>query len=254
MNTGHHTTRRGFTLIELLVVVAIIALLAAILFPVFGRARENARRSSCSANVKQILLGLIQYTQDFDERFPPTYFYNSATVNANWSQFVQPYVKSSDIFRCPSDLNTGVSSTYANPAPNGLIAPFHTSYAANFQIGGNAFSPATDTLNYGEPLITGIVQPSATVYVTDGTTVVGPSFAGSPTTWATKANGSILFSKPGNAAIFAADSVNPDWGGPNPRHLGMSNVGFVDGHVKAMRAEKWYRSTTPWLDPKVGGS
>src|SRR5437868_1670323 len=62
---------KGFTLIELLVVIAIIALLAAILFPVFSRVRENARRSSCLSNLKQIMLGAIQYTQDYDERYPP---------------------------------------------------------------------------------------------------------------------------------------------------------------------------------------
>jgi prepilin-type N-terminal cleavage/methylation domain-containing protein len=60
----------AFTLIELLVVIAIIAMLAAILFPVFGRARENARRSSCQSNLKQIGLGIMQYTQDYDERLP----------------------------------------------------------------------------------------------------------------------------------------------------------------------------------------
>src|SRR5690349_4775228 len=62
--------RSGFTLIELLVVIAIIALLAAILFPVFARARENARRASCQSNLKQIGLGIMQYTQDYDDRLP----------------------------------------------------------------------------------------------------------------------------------------------------------------------------------------
>jgi prepilin-type N-terminal cleavage/methylation domain-containing protein len=70
----HRQTKRsagsGFTLIELLVVIAIIAILAAILFPVFARARENARRASCASNLKQISLGLMQYSQDYDERFP----------------------------------------------------------------------------------------------------------------------------------------------------------------------------------------
>ena len=64
------TSRRAFTLIELLVVIAIIALLAAILFPVFARARENARRSSCGSNMKQMGLAVQQYSQDYDERFP----------------------------------------------------------------------------------------------------------------------------------------------------------------------------------------
>ncbi len=62
--------RRGFTLIELLVVIAIIAILAAILFPVFARAREKARQSSCQSNVKQLTLGLLQYMQDYDSRIP----------------------------------------------------------------------------------------------------------------------------------------------------------------------------------------
>src|SRR5688500_6579567 len=62
--------RNGFTLIELLVVIAIIAILAAILFPVFARARENARRSSCQSNMKQLGLGMMQYTQDYDEKLP----------------------------------------------------------------------------------------------------------------------------------------------------------------------------------------
>src|SRR5215217_8055455 len=70
INMAEKHGRRGFTLIELLVVIAIIAILASILFPVFARARENARRSSCQSNVKQIGLGFMQYTQDYDEKFP----------------------------------------------------------------------------------------------------------------------------------------------------------------------------------------
>src|SRR5688572_2069456 len=62
--------RLGFTLIEILVVIAIVALLAAILFPGFAKARENARRASCQSNLKQIGIGLMQYTQDFDGRYP----------------------------------------------------------------------------------------------------------------------------------------------------------------------------------------
>jgi len=61
--------RRGFTLIELLVVIAIIAILAAILFPVFARAREKARQASCESNEKQLMLSVLMYVQDFDERF-----------------------------------------------------------------------------------------------------------------------------------------------------------------------------------------
>ena len=101
--------KMGFTLIELLVVIAIIAILAAILFPVFARARENARRASCQSNLKQIGLGIAQYTQDYDEKFPyvvtdtadpaTPVFCSSDTL---WSDVVQPYIKSTQVFICPS--------------------------------------------------------------------------------------------------------------------------------------------------------
>lgn len=99
------TVRKGFTLIELLVVIAIISILAAILFPVFGRARENARRSSCQSNLKQIALGFIQYYQDYDERFPMS---KGTGDGANhWAHgSLQPYLKSKQVLRCPSDTST----------------------------------------------------------------------------------------------------------------------------------------------------
>ena len=103
--------KSAFTLIELLVVIAIIAILAAILFPVFARARENARRSSCTSNLKQIGLGILQYTQDYDEKIMPHKAdYNSSGVAGEvtwWPVMVQPYVKSTQLFKCPSNTGTG---------------------------------------------------------------------------------------------------------------------------------------------------
>jgi prepilin-type N-terminal cleavage/methylation domain-containing protein len=125
-NTAYCASRRraaqGFTLIELLVVIAIIGILAAILFPVFARARENARRTSCLSNLKQIGLGVIQYTQDYDEKYPPRYLGNGVTQAdpsmpgylftqsdnvayknyVSWMDIVYPYVKSTQLFECPS--------------------------------------------------------------------------------------------------------------------------------------------------------
>lgn len=101
---------KGFTLIELLVVIAIIAILAAILFPVFARARENARRSSCQSNFKQIGLGVMQYTQDYDEKYPQ-YAATGANGLNDWNdpaaaqnplRDIQPYLKSTQIYVCPS--------------------------------------------------------------------------------------------------------------------------------------------------------
>src|SRR4028119_122023 len=94
--------RAGFTLIELLVVIAIIAILASILFPVFARARENARRSSCQSNLKQIGLGLLQYTQDYDEKIVNGENNNETGFTTRWMDRIQPYVKSDQLFMCPS--------------------------------------------------------------------------------------------------------------------------------------------------------
>jgi prepilin-type N-terminal cleavage/methylation domain-containing protein len=105
--------KRAFTLIELLVVIAIIAILAAILFPVFARARENARRASCMSNLKQIGLGFMMYAQDYDENYPSSFYYTDEVTDPNWGasggqnymfwmQMVYPYVKSNQIFFCPS--------------------------------------------------------------------------------------------------------------------------------------------------------
>ncbi|MCC7495204.1 MAG: DUF1559 domain-containing protein [Fimbriimonadaceae bacterium] len=112
--------RRGaFTLIELLVVIAIIAILAAILFPVFAKAREKARQSSCQSNCKQIGLGLMQYVNDYDERYPYapyTYPGGAAGGADSLGYLLQPYVKNNQLWRCPSDSVSGgvVNATYKN--------------------------------------------------------------------------------------------------------------------------------------------
>jgi len=147
---------RGFTLIELLVVISIISLLAAILFPVFSRARESARRASCLSNLKQIGMGVLQYTQDYDERYPansrywldvqtdpnmPGAMFLSGTNDANtihrmtWMDFIYPYVKNSQVFICPSNSDSvyasygyqaafgGDSNNCANYIPAALCPP-----------------------------------------------------------------------------------------------------------------------------------
>jgi prepilin-type N-terminal cleavage/methylation domain-containing protein len=105
---------KGFTLIELLVVIAIIALLAAILFPVFARARENARRASCQSNLKQLGLGLMQYTQDYDEMLPAGENTTNGYWGTGWAGGIFPYVKSAQVYVCPNDTTRGSGT---NPHP-----------------------------------------------------------------------------------------------------------------------------------------
>ena len=92
--------RVGFTLIELLVVIAIIAILAAILFPVFARAREKARQTNCLSNVKQMMVGVMMYAQDYDEMLIPSAL--TYATGGNWYELLQPYVKNMQMFKCPS--------------------------------------------------------------------------------------------------------------------------------------------------------
>ena len=138
-----HRQQQGFTLIELLVVIAIIAILAAILFPVFARARENARRASCMSNLKQIGLGMMMYVQDYDEHYAPaipgvwhdasTYTSGAAVCTGkpcgifyiadgfaggywqSWMDVLYPYVKSNQIFVCPSQPS-GTTPSYGYSA------------------------------------------------------------------------------------------------------------------------------------------
>jgi prepilin-type N-terminal cleavage/methylation domain-containing protein/prepilin-type processing-associated H-X9-DG protein len=115
----------AFTLIELLVVIAIIAILAAILFPVFARARENARKSSCMSNLKQLGLAWMQYSQDYDEKVVPySQDGSSGAAAVPWNRVMQPYLKSVQILICPSG--------------SGLI----NSYTTNMRVGGGGRSLA----------------------------------------------------------------------------------------------------------------
>ncbi len=130
----------GFTLIELLVVIAIIAILAAILFPVFARAREKGRQASCTNNVKQIILGMIQYVQDYDEKLPTGTSYwwapqntwgNTPIEPTGWHQNLMPYIKNAQVFICPSDA--APATTPWAPTGVGWVSDggMRLSYAAN---------------------------------------------------------------------------------------------------------------------------
>src|SRR5436305_1048280 len=124
------TPRRGFTLIELLVVIAIIAILAAILFPVFAGVRERAKAISCLSNQKQLGMGLMQYVQAYDGMWPQTSWEKSPSFNfqVHWSYNIQPYVKNTAVFVCPSDPNPVTPSS-----PLDLQAP-KFSYINNYNV------------------------------------------------------------------------------------------------------------------------
>ncbi len=144
-------TKQAFTLIEILVVIAIIAILAAILFPAFARARENARRSSCQSNLKQIGLGILQYSQDYDERM-----ISGQSGGVLWKELLQPYVKSKPIFACPS-----------NPNRDSLATNYPISYGPNCDAHGSR--AALGYINDG-PNLSQISAPATAITALEMTT------------------------------------------------------------------------------------
>ncbi len=220
--------RKGFTLIELLVVIAIIAILAAILFPVFARARENARRASCQSNLKQIGLGILQYTQDYDEKYP-TYCGASGTTAATssnvsssntfgWADSLQPYMKSTQIFQCPSETNSPGAASASGLTPDPTAAGY-SDYWMNELASGQAlaaFNSSASTVMNGD----GISDTAQSNSVGGCTAVVAADFS----VTCSDAQAATFATLPSSGSNYAA-----------ARHLTGANYGFADGHVKWQR-------------------
>lgn len=221
--------QRGFTLIELLVVIAIIAILAAILFPVFARARENARRSSCQSNLKQIGLGLFQYTQDYDERLPRSWVAVEGDAGYyRWMDVIQPYIKSTQLFSCPSDsvnkpfITSATQPVYSSGTTKRTTAELG-SYGMNIAYwdGADNYTGLQDGV-----AISRIGSTASTIFAVDG---------------GNNNNGEIAWQNVGNtnAAGFINNTSNPPTLGTwaVARHLETINTLFCDGHVKSMKLD-----------------
>ena len=138
--------RAGFTLIELLVVIAI---LAAILFPVFAKAREKARQSSCLSNLKQIGLAEMQYEQDYDEMTASYSSHPGSTAQYVWYDMLAPYMKNTQLLKCPSGTGTGVSHYGPNITNVGTNGSTGQAYLYCFRSTANFQMPA-ETLLFSE--------------------------------------------------------------------------------------------------------
>lgn len=199
--------RRGFTLIELLVVIAIIAILAAILFPVFAKAREKARQTSCLSNVKQIGLACLMYCQDYDETLPR--HCGQPTPNYPWWVEVAPYCKNTQMFQCPSDSGSSVCAGGSGAYPPGTPR----SYGYNLST-----TPAGGNVGCTVQKLGSIPKPSGLLMLGENNN----SAATAGQTWMGYWNRASTTGDP-----TAADTVG--------RHNGGDNICFVDGHSKWMQ-------------------
>ncbi|BDI32352.1 hypothetical protein CCAX7_44030 [Capsulimonas corticalis] len=217
------SAQKGFTLIELLVVIAIIAILASILFPVFAKVREKARQTSCASNLKQIGLGIMQYTQDNDEVNPYAYG-NDTHPDSSWCAQIMPYVKSVGVFSCPDDTySRGAEDRDANANLITGQAPQTTSYSITLAPGNNNGDWFGDW-SFSRTKLAGITSPATTIALSER--------------W-----NAYHFIKVGWAQDNWCDDgeyLHGQNGGPAGAtgHSGGSNYAFCDGHVKWMRYEQ----------------
>lgn len=211
---------RGFTLIELLVVIAIIAILAAILFPVFARARENARRASCQSNLKQIALGVAQYVQDYDERLPMMWM-ESGIIAEGWQAVTFPYIKSGQIYQCPSVAK--------NPYANATTHPVLGIRYNQIGYGWNGFG-TTSFNGVGNYIKAGTTSGENPIHITN----------------VPKPSETIMAGDINIGYVWNHHYIRRNDGERSQIHLEGSNFAFVDGHVKWYERESIDSQTRLW--------
>jgi len=247
-------TRQGFTLIELLVVISIIAIITAILFPVFAQAREKGRQTSCLSNLQQIGLADAQYSEDFNETLVPSYngpdtSWLGYAGNQRWMDLLYPYVRSVQVFDCPNDKNTMNAYKY-NPGggipgtPAALISFYSPgSYAINnayWDRSDGVYPPTSQGDNKKDPvrLLADLQHPATTIHYSDFASYLPQLAAGQAyapeIAWPNQSG-----TGPGpnaNQAVASLYSSTPPVLYDLPfRHTGGANVVYCDAHVKFAR-------------------
>ncbi|NUP99629.1 MAG: prepilin-type N-terminal cleavage/methylation domain-containing protein [Armatimonadetes bacterium] len=214
--------RAGFTLIELLVVIAIIAILAAILFPVFAKAREKARQSSCASNLKQIGTACLQYAQDYDEMMSPGYSVTPGVSGGflHAPELLFPYVKSAQIWHCPSE-----GGSVGQSFDNGIMCTYGYNQAQF--VGYTDFS--------AHRALAQVTDPAQTIVWIDDENM-----------WSGPYTPAVAAGYDPNTGV--ADGLTNDAGTrADPRHNDTYNAVWADGHTKAI-AKTLLRHWSYWDD------
>lgn len=252
----------GFTLIELLVVIAIIAILAAILFPVFAQAREKARQSACLSNAKQLASAISMYTQDYDEALPMGGYTPTSGASGRWFRDIFPYVKSLNVFICPSKSDARVSATepgfQIRPDASGLpnATDIAGGYGCNINIMNYSFRSSAEYMP--SKYLNEIPDPAGTFVLCDAaqldrTRLSGSSDNNEGDRWESyQYSGTYWQAQPPTA--FTASTARPYtsttddnmYRRPVARHNKGLSVIYCDGHAK-------WQSITGFLGPLPNG-
>lgn len=266
--------RKGFTLIELLVVIAIISILAAILFPVFSQARERARLASCTSNLKQFMLGIMMYTQDYDENMPLAWKIKGQTgvkitqtgeegagsrPQGLWND-IMPYVKSQQVFQCPNDLKFWGNK--ANNKAGGSAINVTRGKYTYYEALGQSYKFTKDNFSIPPEVLTGAQKNGLDSADLSDMSVssagTGGTFAPPPSPMPIS-----YFARPAETRVIR--DFNAPWeryeGSPNGFEEGRAeeteshrqgiNVAFADGHVKLITSKAGFQSLCdgPTLSP-----
>jgi len=229
---------QAFTLIELLVVIAIIAILAAILFPVFARARENARKAACMSNLKQIGLAAMMYVQDYDEHYPIMDIYPVLNSGGRWYDLLQPYAKSRQVFACPTSGPVLANCSYGW----NISGTWHgTLNGATNSGNGFGYRPTTTyTPDHSIGLsLAAVTDPSTTIMITDPTSNGYGSNGVAAVGYLTKDYMPVLH---GGQAYNTPPVTDFSGGG---------NYLFADGHVKFLQASRAFCSSMWDVDKTI---
>ncbi|MDI9640942.1 prepilin-type N-terminal cleavage/methylation domain-containing protein [Kamptonema cortianum] len=210
--------RRAFTLIELLVVIAIIAILAAILFPVFARAKDAAKATTCMSNQRNLGLAMMLYLGDYDDHFPLA-AYPTSTGFLLWLDIIDPYVKNKNVWHCPGSQVQITDTTGEITSHFGYNELYLTDIQLNF----------ANVLSHSAVTSTRLGSPSETVVLSVAKASLDPSWCGDD----------------GKHLLPPSAADTHCWGRPDPTYAGGATIFYADGHSNRRKLSQFYWNQSP---------